>query len=68
MNDDVTTTTTAGGFTFHPPAEWYELTRPKYQLTVTAGFVIHLATQPNRFHRFWQRALLGWRWEPIDRG
>lgn len=38
--------------------------QPPYALYVTENFL--LATfdkRPNRWHRFWQRLLLGWRWE-----
>jgi len=32
-------------------------------LIITTGLEIHNLSKPNRWHRFWQRILLGWEWK-----
>ena len=71
--DDGTTTTetvdppdgtTASDWVTTLPFLSIEEATPLVRLHIIDGFEIHLAKpMPRRWWRFWQRALLGWRWE-----
>jgi len=43
---------------YFPPRPW--------RLWLTTEFWLDHSHRPNRWVRFWQRLLLGFRWEPID--
>lgn len=37
----------------------------KWLLRLTPYFAVSHPERPNRWVRFWQRVLLGWKWEPF---
>lgn len=36
-----------------------------HMLRLNSHFTVEQPTRPNAWHRFWQRVLLGWSWEPL---
>jgi len=50
----------------HPSSLEIDLTRTMAVLHVSPSFIIHCAhPPPHWWFRFWQRLLLGWRWERV---
>lgn len=44
-------------------------TQPQAKLYLAKDFVVHSQhPKPNRWHRFWQRVLLGWEWKDYQDG
>jgi hypothetical protein len=43
-----------------------QIPQPTARMKMADGFYYVGPSMPNRWHRFWQRVLLGWTWEKLS--